>query len=293
MTEETHALVDAIASLKQEPSIFKEYIFPIMSAFFSAILGAVIAYFSLRRNESLNLEKDKLIASNKWSLIAQNAFSNLIAIKGNYSKRLSDDPIQRCLAIPTMIMRTELVTQSYQDLCFVVQNISEEQNGWTQIPRIDAMFSNYNALIKMWERRNELNERCLNLMKEKHTNLSGNFSKQQLIESIGLDDFKKLVHLTEMCILYTDHLIREFHTFNEEFPILAKKLIDTKRLKSFGSIIQSTIGNDDTFTLLKFCTKFNVVKLANVLDKEPEEIQLMFSTGYETKYSAPTPNSEG
>ena len=59
MANEVELVVKAIEGLKQDPNYFKDYIFPIVSAFFTSILGAGIAYFTLRRQEYLQIEKEK------------------------------------------------------------------------------------------------------------------------------------------------------------------------------------------------------------------------------------------
>ena len=120
MHQETELLVSAIESLKQEQNIFKDYIFPIASAFFTSLLGAFIAYLALNRQESLKLEKEKLIAANKWTLDAERARSSLISIKGNYYKQLQSHPIQRLVSIPTILLKSEPVLENYQDLAFIV-----------------------------------------------------------------------------------------------------------------------------------------------------------------------------
>ena len=59
MIEETELLVRAIESLRQDENLFKDYIFPIASAFFSALLGAGVAYFTLKYQEDIKIEKRK------------------------------------------------------------------------------------------------------------------------------------------------------------------------------------------------------------------------------------------
>lgn len=56
MHNETELIVNAIESLRQEGSIFKDYIFPIASAFFTS---AGIAYKSFRYQDDIKIEKEK------------------------------------------------------------------------------------------------------------------------------------------------------------------------------------------------------------------------------------------
>lgn len=54
--EDIEELIEAILSLKQETNYFKEYIFPIIMAFFSYFMGSLFAYFVFRRQESIVAE---------------------------------------------------------------------------------------------------------------------------------------------------------------------------------------------------------------------------------------------
>ena len=79
-------LADAIESLRPTSNIFKDYLFPIGSAFFSSLLGAFIAYIFFKYQERISIEKDKINTANKWILIAEGALTNLIAIKDSINQ---------------------------------------------------------------------------------------------------------------------------------------------------------------------------------------------------------------
>jgi hypothetical protein len=173
---ETAQVVQAIESLQQEPNIFKDYIFPIASAFFISMLGAGIAYFSLRSQENIQIEKEKMNNTNKWMFLLEEAQAALIAIKGNYYNKLSDNPIQRISAIPSILFNAQPISEKLESLSFIVKkaNADVEPKKWSQIFRIRAMVNNYNYLLDLWNQRNEI-ERP---MKEK---LLAQFSNQAYI----------------------------------------------------------------------------------------------------------------
>ncbi|HEY9202070.1 MAG TPA: hypothetical protein VIQ81_10775 [Gammaproteobacteria bacterium] len=60
MNEETQALVKAIESLQQEANPFKDYMFPLVTAFFSSLLGAFVAYLTINHQDKMKLEKERV-----------------------------------------------------------------------------------------------------------------------------------------------------------------------------------------------------------------------------------------
>jgi hypothetical protein len=90
-------LIEAIESLRQESSLIKDYIYPIIISFFSAVLGAFTAYFTLRYQEDTNRERLKLDICNKWTIEIQGLFQSLISFKNNYDSPLSSNPVHRAL----------------------------------------------------------------------------------------------------------------------------------------------------------------------------------------------------
>ncbi|MCC7090741.1 MAG: hypothetical protein IT524_02095, partial [Nitrosomonas sp.] len=159
MDYETEQIIHAIQSLKQDSNFLKDYLFPILSAFFASILGAAAAYFSLKYHQYVETEKEKLNITNKWLLLAEEARSNLIAIKQNYHGTLNHHPIQRMLAIPTILFISVPIAEDYSRLSFLIPKApSNTGPKWSQISRIRAMIHNYNYLLKLWRKRNEIEQ---------------------------------------------------------------------------------------------------------------------------------------
>ena len=59
-------------------------------------------------------------ASNKWTLKAEEARSELITIKGNYHGSLTEIPYQRMSAVPTILFHAKAIEESYQELSFIL-----------------------------------------------------------------------------------------------------------------------------------------------------------------------------
>ena len=286
MTQETELLVKAIEGLKQEPNLFKDYIFPIASAFFTSILGALIAYFALNRQESLLLEKNNLIAANKWILDAIRARDSLIAIKTNYHKQLKANPFQRVAAIPTVIKKSEPILENYQDLAFLVpseDDVGQSSHKWAQIPRINAMVCNYNSLLHMWEKRNEINEEFKqSIVRYCGGNANALISPEEAISAFGEAGMVALIDVTERCIKLTDHIIIELGEFLEDFPGYVKTIINLKRIKKFGKIIQYTDnGNEALISLAEPEVEVDFSNVQELFGETVQNLKKRHSTGYE------------
>ena len=120
MTQEVEMIVKAIGELQQEPNYFKDYMFPIASALFTSLLGAGIAFLTIKHQEDLKIEKTKMDSTNKWTLLAEEARSTLIAIKSNYHGNLTEIPAQRLSAIPSILFHATPITERYEELSFIV-----------------------------------------------------------------------------------------------------------------------------------------------------------------------------
>lgn len=283
MHEETELLVKAIEGLKQEPNYIKDYIFPIASALFTSVLGAGIAFFTLRHQEEIQFEKEKMNNANKWTLKIEEARASLIAIKGNYSGELLSDPFQRISAIPTILFHALPIAEDYQDLSFIVPKEGQESEKWSQITQIRAMVSNYNYILKLWEQRNDLNQAFKEKLLQAHgNNAHMKLSINDVIQAVGRADVVILIDLNERVIKLTDDLIRETDDFLSKFPKYAKSKIKYKRLKKYGSIL--TFSNNDNKKLLEIIERSPEVDFSPVEDlfgSTAEEINKRHETGYE------------
>lgn len=286
MHQETQLIVSAIESLQQEPNFFKDYLFPIASAFFTSSLGAVIAYYILNRQEYVQIEKDKMNASNKWTLDIEQARSNLIAIKDNYNGELTDIPLQRVGAIRSILFHAQSIPENFRDLSFIVPKGNKSKTDlpkWSQIPRIRAMISNYNYLLKLWDQRNERNQSFKEIILASIGNKAyAKLTLQEVENAIGKANLVILIDLTERCITLTDDIIVELDSFLSDFPAFAKTKVDTKRLKKYGTII--TYSNNGNEALLKLIKKSPTVDYSSVeylFGETDEVIKKKHKTGYE------------
>jgi len=286
VSPEIEAIVSAIKSLKQETGYFRDYLFPIASAFFSSILGAGIAYFVLRDQEDIQIEKDKMNSTNKWTLLAEQARANLIAIKSNYHGKLSNIPFQRLATVPTVLFQASPINETYQNLSFIAPKAagaSIKYNKWSQIPRINAMISNYNYLLKLWEQRNTVYRPVIEELFNKHSkNGYLSISQEEAISLVGGATISSLIDLTERVLKLTDDLLLELTDFLTEFPEYAKQIIRVKRLKRYGSVL--TYLTEENSLLLAQLERVPEVDFESVLalfGRNPDEMKEKYKTGYE------------
>lgn len=284
MHEEAKLIVQAIESLRSEPDLFKDYIFPIASAFFSAILGGAIAFLFFRHQEKISVEKCKMNTANKWTLLAEEARSNLISIKQNYHGTLTEKPIQRALAIPSVLFSSQPVIESYADLSFIVSKAGAEKiEKWSQIPRIRAMIHNYNYLQELWLKRNEVERLIKEAVVTRYSNKAYvNVTLEEVVNCVGAVQFSSLVDLTEHVVKLTDDLLVELDSFLAEFPIYAKSLINHEKIKSYGSILTySNNGNVKLLEILKKSPQADYQSIVDLFGVSTEAMKIRYTTGYE------------
>jgi hypothetical protein len=282
---ETAQVVQAIESLQQEPNLFKDYIFPIASALFTSILGAGIAYFTLRSQENIQIEKDKMNNTNKWTFLLEEAGTTLMAIKMIYYDQLSDNPIQRISAIPSILLNAQPINEKLESLSFIVKKLDSktEPEKWSQISKIKLMVNSYNHLIYLWEQRNSIDKPIKEKLIAEFSNQGYiDISEQEAIQAIGPAKMVLLIDLTEKVVKFTDDLLIEINDFLINFPAYAKSRIKTKQLKRFGSVITySNNGNTLLLAMLAKTPEPDFTSVEELFGETSKEIKKRMKNGYE------------
>jgi len=282
---ETAQVVQAIESLQQEPNLFKDYIFPIASALFTSILGAGIAYFTLRSQENIQIEKDKMNNTNKWTFLLEEAGTTLMSIKMIYYDQLSDNPIQRISAIPNILLNAQPINEKLESLSFIVKKLDSktEPEKWSQISKIKLIVNSYNNLIYLWEQRNSIDKPIKEKLMAEFSNQGYiDMSEQEAIQAIGPAKMVLLIDLTEKVVKFTDDLLIEINDFLINFPAYAKSRIKTKQLKRFGSVITySNNGNTLLLAMLAKTPEPDFTSVEELFGKTSKEIKKRMKNGYE------------
>ncbi|MDI5830687.1 hypothetical protein [Shewanella xiamenensis] len=285
MTEEVDAIVKAINGLQQDGGYFKDYIFPIASAFFTSILGAVIAYITIKNQDIKASERLKLNSVNKWILLIEEARATLLAIKGNYHEGLSENPIERLSNVHEILFYANPITERYEALAFIAAKTKGTKlQKWGDIPRIRAMVNNYNYLLKLWDERNKLDrpirQKIISTFSEGKAGATVN--TDDIVECVGIADICMLINLTERVIKLTDDLIVEQNDFLVHFPRYAKTLIKIDKINDYGSVLNySNNGNEKLLKLLEKSNKPSFESVEKIFEMKSDEIAKMHFTGYE------------
>lgn len=285
MFDETELIVKAIEGLRQESNFFKDYMFPLVSGFFSSLLGAGVAYFVLKHQENIQIEKEKMDIANKWMFIAENAFSSLIGVKANYSGKLDVNPGKRSLVVPRILINSKPVNEEISGLFFIIPKKDDKEScstKWREIPRIRALIENYNTCLDLWEKRSSIRLQIEEKLSQENPGRGYlDVTQEKVIRSVGSKKYVDLINFTERAIILTDDIIVEIAEFLEVFPSIAKVLIKTNRLKRYGSIL--TFNASDNKKLMKLLVKTQEVDydaLSKLYGRPAEEIKKEYSNSY-------------
>ncbi len=285
MSEEALLIAQAIESLRSTKNVFHDYMFPLISGFFSAVLGAGVAYLTLRYQENFQLEKEKLKIANQWTIAVEGIISSLISYKQNYFDEINDDPIQRTLSVRSHISDNALINDNLAELSFITPNIDDKSSSetkWRSLPRIRGLINNYNLILRIIEIRNQ-KERPLRERLISHYGNRGvaEMTHDQVLKSVEGEGFLGLVDLTEKMIHLIDDIILESNSFLEEFPDVAKSVIDTNKTKRYGRVIRfDAKGNEYIRKLLKKCPEVDYSKLATLYGMQLGEVDNLYDNGY-------------
>lgn len=262
MSPDAVLIAKAIISLQPTSDYLKDYIFPIVLAFFAALLGGYSAIYINRLQDLKNIAKDNYSAANQAFLTAHECLNHLVAIKSNYMTLVSDEPIMRALEIPTLLVKTDDVKFAPSSLHFIkmiptankslteagiwffkhrllrvkvpMPPVEDVMHSWRNVVRINAMFNNYNQAMQLLALRNELSEQ---VKKAVPACLSGKPVTIKEIRQI-LDDslLGHFIDINEQFIALADHVIVELYKFLLEFPAIATSNIELSRIKEWGGL---------------------------------------------------------
>lgn len=284
MSDEIQLLVDAIKSTKPENNLFKDYIFPIATAFFSSLLGGAIAYFTLKHQDNVQFEKEKLNTINKFMIIGTEATQTLCAIKSNYFEKINDNPFQRMLKTPPIMGEYSKIAESLSGLYFIspkMENGKPNHSKWSQIGLIHALFKNFNLALNIWEKRNELDMRVRSKLLTTYSNEAfGSVTEEMIRKTIPAVDLIQLIDLTEQAIKLTDDLIIETNDFLENFPTLAESKVKMRIIRRYGTILKIKNTRENTYLHTK-CCEANYEIVSDIFGLSANDLKRRYHTGYE------------
>lgn len=220
----------------------KDYLFPSAISFSSALLGAWAAFHAVNIQERNRIHIQNVDSINEAMLRANDARVTLMTIKSNYHNNLSSHPCQRLLTIPRIIINGLPVRFDISKLIFMIPSESNEPHSkWHRISYIESLFSNYNHVLDIWNKRNDTLDEIipkLNLQYGSPIDFDG------LTQLIGSAQLATISDLTEHAIMMTDDILFELSCLLIGLPEIGKKSIPLKIRKEYRKVISISLPDN-------------------------------------------------
>lgn len=265
MHHDAQLIAQSILELKQNSDTVKDYLFPVLMSFFSALLGGLCAYYFNQRQERNKNEKENFSVATKIFTSALTALNQLIGIKANYCNLHSTDPIMRALSFPAMILGEDKFSVDLSSMSFI-KNIptanksiyvrwneyikhnilkrkrnhpsdEEMSKSWRNYNRLGACVNNYNYIMDLLKTRSMLDIEIKEKLTDKHTELCQEYPMggmslpiNVILETIDYNSLAKYIDLTEKIICLTDNVLKELDSFVVEFPKIAESNIELSKV---------------------------------------------------------------
>jgi hypothetical protein len=289
MSLESQQIVSAIESLRQVDNLWKDWIFPIAMAFFSALIGGLVAYLVFLRQEFLRREKEKIEIINRWTLASQGAVGTLKAIKSNYFENLTNNPFQRASSVQTIIFRSKEIDLDLSLLSFLAPSQSVTRSSltpfpkWSDLAAIQALFDNYHYLLTLWEKRNLIDRDIREHLAGQRSAVGyAELSEKLIRELIPGGPLTQWIQLTEIVIKLTDELIIEFEDFYYNFAVFAESRIKHGAVKNYATLLKLQTRNPgETSKILNKTVAPDYSSILDLFGQTSAEMHSNFKTGYE------------
>lgn len=291
MSNDALMIASAILNLQQESSIFKDFLFPLLSALLSVLAGYYIANKSFKKQEKLKTELDRVNSCNVFIVGVDGMLQTLASIKTIYNGKLNSHPVVRAMSIPKITTYIFPPPDASAIVFLAYANEYKDNHkfyeGWNNIPRFNAMLGNYAQVYEVTQRRNNLLESLSKLV-----TLEGDGTGVINLEEFTDENWRelrKLADVTETLISKVDGLIREVNSCIHNLHLAANKVINNDLIKGHASIVTYVNKDDDFKNLLKPTIEVDYSLLGDLLGITAEEARSTYKSGYE---NAPYPESD-
>lgn len=269
MDQDSLQLIKSLIEANQQEHPFKDFIFPVVSSLFSAIMGGLIAIYINNQQEISKSEKEKFKCSMHLMFCIIESLNNLITVKGNYRNIDTKNPYLRLWGFPETLLKTDRISIDLSDFSFIKElqncNFSRKERikrfishsvlrkaikkpsnlelgkSWRNLSRVSALISNYNTAIYQIEKRNVLDDNARkkvhDYIKDKSITNDETF-EMALHDCLSDKEIYNLIDLTELTISLIDHVIKEMDSFVREFPQIAESNINLSKLKTGKRLIR-------------------------------------------------------
>lgn len=273
MSSDVELIVKAIESL--QTNVIKDYILPVGTVLISGGLGVGSAYYAVDKQEQNRIEIEKIKVVNNTLLTAMDVRMSLISIKENYFYSITNYPIQRILDVPPIILSDNKVKIELASLSFIIPQSHEGSSiKWENIGYISSIFSNYNSLLDIWSKRNDI---FISLIPKLNSHMNKDLDARQLQEIAGQDVVTQLSDLTEQALNYTDDLLIEISAFLLGFSEITRKKIDIKVANKFGQVLEAHLptysDNPKAVDILNRIPEVNYTKLSELSGRDEDNLR--------------------
>lgn len=273
LIESLEHIAKAIELLQSNP--YKDYILPIGSVVVSAAVGIFAVHYSVDKQENNRIQISNIDAINEMLLLACQARANLIALKSNYAQEIDDHPINRILTIPPIFFDNTILKFEMSRLSFLHSNQSTDKiSKWINIVHISGVIKNYNFLLNIWGKRNELYEEFILPMISR--NHGGTIQHENFIKEIGLGKVAEISDVTELAISLTDDLLIEICCFLEGFSQQSKEKINSKVTTKYRPILKINLPTivqcEDAVAIISLTPPLNVELVEKILFVSRDEV---------------------
>ncbi|HCR0223089.1 TPA: hypothetical protein OMS29_004257 [Klebsiella aerogenes] len=283
MSPDTFEIAKAISSLKDESSILKDYIFPLISTIVTVFLGYKLAERSFNHQEKIKSEIAKVNSYNRFFVGLDAVFQTLIAIKRIYAAKIDSDPLNRALYIPKMVGHVfdppDVNSISFLSEKNEYYGALKIYDGWSNLARLNTMVGNYARLQNVIVTRNNQKD-IVNAILKETIPVNGQIDILKAFEK-NPSELAKLIDATESMISLVDSLIREVYSCLTELSDDVSKIINTKLIEGHVNILTYKNISEELMLLLHFSPQFSAYNLVGLLGMNEYEIVSLYKTGYE------------
>ncbi|MCR9982927.1 hypothetical protein NB610_13045 [Vibrio alginolyticus] len=275
-------IASAIRELKSDS--LKDYVFPTFLSFVSASMGVGAAVgaarYTVRTQEHNKVQLENINAINDLFIQASSARNTLITLKSQYYLDFPVNPYFRMICIPEVMIDSRLINFDMSRLTFLVPSEPDANiSNWQRIEYINSVVVNYNNLITMWEKRNDLYR---SLQPKFIKQLTSEAQKINLSDVLIESEMIQLFNLTEQVIVNTDDILFELSCFLLGFPFVAKQKVDKKVMEKYRKVMQMKLPCDKrAVDILSFVKPLDITEASKLLRMPEEQIRNRYKYNYQ------------
>lgn len=263
-----------------EDNWLKDYIFPICSALFAAVLGGLVAVYVNRNQEIASISKERVNTVNELLLRAEFFLNGLNEVKRTYYDYVKEGaPPYRIFSIPILKYNLQSSSIDTSSLGFLLprQSDKDKKRKWSDIARINAMFGNYQFLINCLNEISQKRQVIDEVVAAEHNMPRPQVNIDWLRLKLGVTQFTHYFFQYEFFIKLNDDLIIELSSFLTEFGQEVNGVIGKTMAKRYGLII---INEKSEHLLLNRCHEPYYEILAREMQMTVEEVKQRLKTNY-------------